>query len=112
MEPEYDKLIKSFENIAEYLNKKNKENESKEGKQDEGKTFDGKVSIGLLSINLESFLDLLKNHGDAMTDAEIKECLEVLTGNSSISSADNNKIDYQRLFNDILGFKEIDKNDN
>jgi hypothetical protein len=57
-------------------------------------------------------LDFLKNHGDVMTDGEIKECLEVLTGNSTISSPDSNKIDYQRLFNDILGFKEIDKNEN
>ena len=47
-----------------------------------------------------------------MTDGEIKECLEVLTGNSTISSPDSNKIDYQRLFNGILGFKEIDKNEN
>jgi hypothetical protein len=53
MEPEYDKLVKSFENIVEYINKKNKENEtkdndskSKEGKLEDGKTNDGKVSIG------------------------------------------------------------------
>lgn len=47
-----------------------------------------------------------------MTDAEIKECLEVLTGNGSISSSENPDIDSQQLFNDILGFKEIDKTDN
>ena len=64
-----------------------------------------------MSIILEAFFDLLKNHGDVMTDAEIKECLEVLTGNGSISTPENPEIDSHQLFNDILGFKEIDKND-
>ena len=47
-----------------------------------------------------------------MSDAEIKECLEVLTGNGSISSPENPDLDSNQLFNDILGFQEIEKNEN
>ena len=54
----------------------------------------------------------MKNNGDNMSDAEIKECLEVLTGNGSISSPENPDLDSNQLFNDILGFQEIEKNEN
>jgi len=61
---------------------------------------------------LEYGFDLLKNHGDMMSDAEIKECLEVLTGNGSIVGEEKDKlIDSNQLFNVILGFQEIEKND-
>jgi hypothetical protein len=62
-------------------------------------------------LKIDVFFELLKNNGDTMTDTEIRECLEVLTGNPAISQPDLQDIDSHQLFNDIFGFQEIEKND-
>jgi hypothetical protein len=62
------------------------------------KTLDG--------IPRDVFINLLKEHGEVMSDEEISECLGVLRGDSNIKNLPD-VVSFQYLFNEVLRFEEV-----
>ena len=57
-------------------------------------------------IPRDVFINLFKEHGDAMDDKEISECLQILRDDSNMKNLPET-ISFQYLFNEILRFEEV-----
>ena len=57
-------------------------------------------------IPRDTFINLLKEHGDVMDDKEIAECLQILRDDSNVKNLPE-LLNFQYLFNEILRFEEV-----
>jgi len=62
-------------------------------------------------ITREEFIHILKNEGEKMSEEEIEACLFILIGDTDIENAIPDQLDAEVLAKDILGFEELDGQD-
>jgi len=94
---------------------KNKYIELIESKEKESNTNSNNSNLNILKnldgIPRDVFINLLKEHGEVMSDEEISECLGVLRGDSNIKNLPD-VISFNYLFNEILRFEEVREDEN